>query len=155
MDYEAKAGATTLRVEFEPWESAFFVFAPGSAPAARPPLATAPKRPKPESFPIAGPWRMKLAGYGFETFETNVAVLASWTDLPRTRHFSGTGRYQIEFTLPSDWRADRGRFLLDLGRVGNIAEVELNGQPAGVAWMAPYRLDVSRAIHAGQNRLVV
>ena len=40
-------------------------------------------------------------------------------------------------TLPAERLADRARFMLDLGQVGNIAEVELNGQTVGVAWMAP------------------
>jgi hypothetical protein len=98
---------------------------------------------------------MKLAGHGFETFETNLSALASWTDAPRTRHFSGTGRYEIDFTLPAEQLTDGARLTLDLGRVGNIAEVELNGQAVGVAWMAPHRLDVTRAVRAGKNRLVV
>ena len=44
---------------------------------------------------------------------------------------------------------------LDLGQVGNIAEVELNGQPVGVAGMAPHRLDVTHAARVGKNKLVV
>jgi hypothetical protein len=45
--------------------------------------------------------------------------------------------------------------ILDLGKVGTIAEVELNGKNVGVAWMAPHRLDITRAARAGKNQLVV
>ena len=45
--------------------------------------------------------------------------------------------------------------MLDLGQVGTIADVELNGQAVGVAWMAPYRLDITRAARVGKNKLVV
>jgi len=155
VDYRADAGGTTLGVEFEPWESAFFVFVPGSVPLAQPVVANRLKRPTPETFPITGTWRMKLTGHGFETLEATPDSLASWTDSPRTRHFSGTGRYEIEFTLPAERPAKDARVLLDLGRVGNIAEVELNAEPVGVTWMVPYRLDVTHAIHAGKNRLTV
>jgi hypothetical protein len=94
---------------------------------------------------------MQLAGYGFESFETEVTKLACWTENPRTRHFSGTGIYETEFTLP-----EKGaRLMLDLGKVGTVAEVELNGKPVGVAWMAPYRLDITDAARAGKNKLVV
>ena len=109
----------------------------------------------PGPLAVAGPWQMKLEGHGFESFQAELKKLASWTDAPRTRHFSGTGRYETEFTLPEDKMAADVQVVLDLGQVGNIAEVELNGQPAGVAWMAPHRLDVTRAIHAGSNRLMV
>ena len=152
-DYRTDAHGTTVAVDFEPWESAFFLFAPGGA-ADGPAKAAAVAR-LPEPFAISGTWRMKLAGYGFKTFEADVQELASWTESPRTRHFSGTGRYEIEFTLPAERLAGGGRLVLDLGRVGNIAEVELNGQAVGVAWLAPHRLDVTHAVRAGKNRLVV
>jgi len=148
------ATGTTIAVEFEPWESAFFVFAPGKPPAEPAGVAVS-KPPQPEPFTITGRWQLKLEGYGFETFETNVSTLASWTDAPRTRHFSGTGRYEIEFTLPGELLAEGARLVLDLGQVGCIAEVEVNAQSVGVAWRAPYRLDVTRAVRAGKNRLVV
>ena len=98
---------------------------------------------------------MKLEGYGFETLETNLGTLASWTDADRTRHFSGTGRYEMEFDLPAEWVLNGTRMTLDLGQVGTIAEVKLNDQAVGVAWMAPYRLDITRAARAGKNKLVV
>ena len=57
--------------------------------------------------------------------------------------------------MPAASLANHPRCLLDLGQVGNLAEVELNGQPMGVAWMQPYRLEVSTALHVGKNHLVV
>ena len=81
--------------------------------------------------------------------------MAIWHSVLRTRHFSGTGRYEIEFTVPADRLTTGAAAWLDLGQVGNIAEVELNGQAVGVAWMTPHRLDVTKAVRAGKNRLVV
>src|SRR5579863_1030955 len=45
--------------------------------------------------------------------------------------------------------------VLDLGSVRETAEVWLNGESAGVAWMRPYRVDVTRLIRTGLNRLRV
>jgi (4-O-methyl)-D-glucuronate---lignin esterase len=42
-----------------------------------------------------------------------------------------------------------------LGRVGSVAEVFVNGARAGVAWMQPYRLDVTKHLRAGHNTLRV
>ena len=42
---------------------------------------------------------------------------------------------------------------LDLGRVAVIARVRINGQPAGTLWAPPYRLDITRLVQPGPNRL--
>jgi hypothetical protein len=44
---------------------------------------------------------------------------------------------------------------LDLGRVELIAAVRLNGEPVGTVWATPYRLDITRAVKPGVNRLSV
>lgn len=149
--FQTEGNFTKMPLEFEPWESAFFVFSSGTAKPSAP--AASPALPAP--LPIAGTWQMKLAGYGFEEFATNTPALASWTDSPRTAHFSGTGRYEIEFALPADKLVPGAKLMLDLGQVGNIAEVELNGQAVGVSWLAPHRLDITKAAKPGANKLVV
>ena len=153
VGFRADANGTTISLDFEPWESAFFLFAHDTSPAKPAPVAL--NAPLPEPLPIIGEWKMKLEGYGFETLETNISTLASWTDAERTRHFSGTGRYEIEFDLPAERIVNGTKVTLDLGQVGTIAEVELNGKPMSVSWMAPHRLDITRAVHAGKNKLVV
>jgi hypothetical protein len=149
------AEGTTLPLAFEPWESAFFLFVPDEAADALPRPAAAIETAPPAVAPLEGVWEMTLEGHAFETFRTKVPALVSWTDMARTRHFSGTGRYEMDFDVPAERLASARRVILDLGRVGNIAEVELNGRSVGVAWMAPHRLDVTAAARAGRNRLVV
>jgi len=150
-EYREGRNGTTIPLEFEPWGSAFFLFAPGVKPSAGPVRVSAPSA----VLPIRGPWRMTLAGYGFQTLETEVTELTDWTENPRTRHFSGTGVYETEFTIPADRWPDGARLQIDLGQVGCLADVELNGKPVGTAWMAPYRLDITGAAKRGKNRLVV
>jgi len=153
-EFRSEADGIAMALELEPWESAFFVFAPGVPPKGFVKPEGTPK-PLPKPLAVTGTWKMKLEGYGFETLETTWDAVVSWTEAPRTRHFSGTGRYEIGFSVPAEGLTEGARVLLDLGRVGNIAEVELNGQAVGVAWMAPHRVDVTRAVRAGNNRLVV
>ncbi len=81
--------------------------------------------------------------------------LASWTADPATRHFSGTATYTRTLhwepgAAPSDvsWE-------LDLGAVGDIAELQVNDQPAGVRWKRPYRFDVTTLLQPGRNELRV
>ena len=77
--------------------------------------------------------------------------LASWTEISEARYFSGVGIYETEFDLPV--LPDRTGALLKLGRVCETAAVSVNGSPAGVAWMNPYELDVTKLLRAGKNGL--
>lgn len=109
----------------------------------------------PEPLPVTGAWQMSLEGYRFEKVEKQVSQLQSWTEDPRTMHFSGTGRYVLDFQAPARYLSEEMETVLDLGTVGNVAEVSLNGKPVGVAWMRPYQLDVTGALQSGANRLEV
>ncbi len=48
-----------------------------------------------------------------------------------------------------------GSLWLDLGNLRELAEVRLNGQPLGILWMPPFRVEVTRATKPGANRLEV
>jgi hypothetical protein len=76
--------------------------------------------------------------------------LGDWTLSPATRHFSGTATYTTEVDLSAG-----ARVVLDLGDVREIAEVAVNGVPAGVAWKRPYRIDITRQVREGGNQLEV
>jgi hypothetical protein len=98
---------------------------------------------------------MVLEGYRFERLEKQVSQLQSWTEDPRTEHFSGTGRYVLDFQVPAGYVGEELETVLDLGSVGNVAEVRLNGRLVGVAWMQPYRLEVTEALRSGSNHLEI
>ena len=69
------------------------------------------------------------------------------------RYFSGIVSYTRRFEVPA---AQVGKALqLDLGRVGDVAEVSLNGKVVGTVWHAPYVLDLGTAVQAGHNLLQV
>ncbi|MCC6698234.1 MAG: hypothetical protein IT365_21605 [Candidatus Hydrogenedentes bacterium] len=100
-------------------------------------------------------WQMSLEGHGLDKVERTLTQLISWTEDPATKHFSGTGRYETSFTLPKEYLASGLELLLDLGRVGNVAVVELNGTKIGTTWMRGQTLDITKSARRGQNRLVV
>ena len=109
----------------------------------------------PEPLAVTGTWQMVLEGYRFEELEKQISQLQSWTEDPQTEHFSGTGRYVLDFQVPAQYVSEELEAVLDLGTVGNIAEVNLNDKPVGVAWMQPYRLDVTEALQSGSNHLEI
>ena len=84
------------------------------------------------------------------------AALQDWTGRPEPgiRSYSGTARYSAHFSWDPGAVGGR-RVWLDLGQVADLAEVFLNGVPCGVAWTPPYRTEITPALRAGENRLVI
>jgi len=76
-----------------------------------------------------------------------------WSRIPGRETFSGTVAYRGELSVP-EAVASQAAFL-DLGAVGEIAEVELNGVSLGVAAWRPYALPLSGSLRAGPNELAV
>ena len=47
------------------------------------------------------------------------------------------------------------RVLLDLGAVRDVAVVRVNGREVGTLWIAPWQVDVSKALKPGANMLEI
>ena len=100
-------------------------------------------------------WRLSFpSGWGAPE-SIDLANVQPWSELEdkAARHFSGTVTYQTTFTL-DQLKADE-RLMLDLGRVGNIAKIKLNGKDSSVLWAAPYRKDITGEIKSGENVLSI
>jgi hypothetical protein len=109
----------------------------------------------PAPYLITGNWSIELKGNEFPLFTKQSDFLYSWTDDPLTRNFSGTGRYEKIFTLSSDYIKNELKLFLDLGKVGNIAEVIINDKNIGTTWMRGQTLEVTESLKAGDNKLVI
>jgi hypothetical protein len=106
---------------------------------------------------ISGPYEVRFPK-GWGAPESKVfPELISWTDDPDDgiKHFSGIATYSKEFDLPAELLGANKHLVLDLGRVRFVADVHLNGKHLGILWKPPFRLDVTRAVRPGKNRLVV
>ena len=106
---------------------------------------------------IAGPWTVRFPeGWGAPA-ETELTELISWTEHAEEgiKYFSGVATYENRFEVPGELLGEGKRLFLDLGRVGKIAEVTLNGRPLGTLWRPPFELDITEAVKSGKNRLVV
>ena len=109
----------------------------------------------PAPYLVSGKWNMELTGGNFPMFTKQSVDLTSWIDNPLSRNFSGTGRYEIGFKLSAGYLQKDLRLFLDLGKVGNIAEVTLNDKPLGTTWMRGQKLEATQAVKAGENKLVI
>ena len=57
--------------------------------------------------------------------------------------------------MAADATANGKRLYLDLGRVEVIAEVKVNGKPAGNLWKFPYRTEITSLVKPGENALEI
>ena len=71
------------------------------------------------------------------------------------KYYSGTAVYQKTFDLPEGASKARRPLYLDLGVVNSMARVRLNGKDLGLIWCAPWRVDISSAVRARKNQLVI
>jgi hypothetical protein len=114
-----------------------------------------PKRFYAESkLPIEGKWQVTfLQGLPFVPAPYINDQLRSWAEAPDTlaQYFSGTARYQLRFSCPTELLNRRIR--LDLGDVREMAKVQLNGRDLGSLWCLPFVLDVPEGVLQAENEL--
>lgn len=80
--------------------------------------------------------------------------LADWTTFNNdsVKYYSGTAVYSTTFDLEAVPTAPT---YLNLGNVMVMARVKVNGQDAGGAWTAPYRVNVTPYLKQGENSVEV
>ncbi len=103
---------------------------------------------------LQGPWTVAFQPERGAPASTTMRTLASLSEHadPGIRYFSGTATYTRSMEAPRTWSPGKP-LAIDLGGIGDVAEVRVNGRVAGIAWQAPYRVDIGRYMKRGRNRL--
>ena len=111
----------------------------------------------PAARPIEGPWDVRFPAKSGAPESVKLDKLISWSDHPDSgvKYFSGTATYRKTFRVPPEALAAGRAVYLDLGKVAVIAQVRLNGQDLGILWKAPFRVEATAALRAGDNLLEV
>jgi hypothetical protein len=158
----AKAG---MNLDLAPYESRVLVFSKVSGPV----MGQAMRMP---DVDISADWTVTFPGAPPE----KMATLRPWTDDENRKFYSGTATYERAVTVTpamaaahvflnfgegtvvdpaSERRAPSGmRAWLD-SPVREAAQVFVNGKPAGAVWKAPYEVDVTGLLKAGENTVRV
>ncbi len=159
VDAAHTAGSHLLHLVLDPYGSALIVFGSSAKPTASPIDLASLTQPE-QQIPIgAAGWTFHGVGIGpgshNETIDLKLSSLEDWTMNDRLRHFSGRGQYTTTFNVPASLLASHRRIVLDLGAVGNVAQITLNNRPGPTLLLCPYRTDVTSLIHPGENSLQV
>ncbi|HEU5013750.1 MAG TPA: glycosyl hydrolase [Roseiflexaceae bacterium] len=139
-------GRTHTHLRLERRQSLILAVDPRGQPASD--LAL-PSHPGEVLFDISGPWQV----YDDNGNPLDLACPGDWAHMPGWETYAGRLRFETTFALTPE-QAQQPLFL-DLGRVGDIAEVLLNGTPIGVRAWAPYVWAIGAHCRAGDNQLEV
>jgi len=89
------------------------------------------------------------------TFECGEGSIlpGDWSKMESVESYSGGMSYRRTAAVSAEQLS--GSVLLDLGQVVSSAEVHVNGKPAGTRVAPPWRWDVTKLLHPGENEVRV
>jgi hypothetical protein len=151
--YTIENGRTTVPLHLEPRESVFVVF---RLPAANPSRTLPPITSKTVAT-VTGSWDVSFPPKWGAPDKIQLGQLESWTANADegVKYFSGTATYSKTVQAAPSWFGQGARLWLDLGAVGDIAEVSVNGKTVGILWKPPYRIDVTDSLKPGANQVEI
>lgn len=153
--YQTVGKSTIIPLKLEAFESQFIVF--------RKPGATGGAAGLNDNFPV-GERVADLNGSWTVTFDrskrgpANPVIfksLSDWTlsDNDSIKYYSGTAVYKTLVNLAPIPAGKR--VLLDLGKLTAMAKVRVNGKAVGGVWTAPWQVDITAAVKAGNNGIEI
>lgn len=149
--FTVENGLTTIPMEFFPHESFIVTFSgkdekPTNLDSNFPVIS--------EVKTLDGAWEVSFNPKfgGPETIVFN--TLQDWTthDLREIQYYSGIAIYKKAFSIE---KSIESPLFIDLGVVNDMARLKLNGKDLGVIWCAPWRLDISKFLKVGENKLEI
>ena len=148
VSYGVKDGRTEVKLHLVPDDAVFVVFS-GKGKSSE----TIPVREESVALTVDGPWTVAFQEKRGAPATVVFDALGSYTDSDvfGIKYFSGVATYEKTVSL----EAVGGKMTVDLGQVCDLAEVYVNGEFCGTAWKQPYRVDVTKALKAGDNKLEI
>ncbi len=153
--YNQKENATAVPLKLAPYESVFVVFREKSGHASTSEVEA--NYPEPILLvDLKGPWSVKFDQRQRGPKEPVIFdTLQDWTTLTddRIKYYSGTAFYSCKFNID---KLPKGKqVVINLGSFSVMAKVTINNIYAGGLWTAPYQLDITKLVKAGENDLKV
>ena len=133
-----------LSLDFEPMQMRVLVLDPEQTHQSAPVKRTL------ETMEVDGLWTLTV---GDTTRKLN--SLFDWSQDVELKGFSGTATYGTVFELTKDQLSDSSEIWLRLSRVGDVAEVRLNGVDLPPLLYSPFKIEVRDWIQPGANQLEI
>ncbi len=161
---EGIADRGSIALDIEPYASRIYIFSDEPGPRVTPTTGALSM-----TTDISHDWTVV-----FPTGKSlQMPTLQSWTDIAELKNYSGTATYEKSIHVEKNGAV--GETFIDFGSgttipqpeplgrfnmraylespVREAAQVFVNGHLAGSVWQPPYRVEVSKYLHAGTNQL--
>jgi hypothetical protein len=151
--YSFSGGKTTVPLTLGEKQSTFVVFRNKTEIRSR----TIPVIQHSLLSTLSGPWTISFQSGMGAPDKIEVQNLESWTVNPEAgiKYYSGTASYTKTINVPKSWLSEGTELILDLGKVGDIAEVFINNKPVGILWNAPFRTNITGLLKKGTNTIEI
>jgi hypothetical protein len=152
-NYREENGKTLLTLNLEKDESVFVVFPLYQTTYAKESEKTFSKK---SETVLNNKWNVTFVPKtGEKPFKRTFNTLTDWSlsNDDAIKYFSGTAIYETTFNF--QFSIFNFQFLIDLGKVCDLAEVEINGKSVGVLWIAPFKADITKYLTAGKNSIKI
>lgn len=151
--FDISSNATTVHLHLAPREAVYILFNNNTNAISR---TITYNKPSVIST-INRPWTLTFPGGWGAPASVLMDSLASWTantDLG-IKYFSGTATYTKTIDVKKGWLKDKSAVWLDLGTVGDIAVVTVNGSKPDTLWKAPYITTLGNQLKEGKNTIEI
>ena len=170
--FVSQGRTSSFDLHLEPYESRIVIFSPFPASTSATAHATSGKSNRLEALNVSDDWQVS---FPIDKQSTMMHELHSWAEWENTRYFSGVATYERDVEIPSSYFRGENKIYLDFGQgtpvnfrnrpdgngmrawiespIREVAQIEVNGIPAGSIWHPPYRIDITRLVHAGKNHI--
>ena len=160
-------GRDVAHLDLQPYESRLIFFSNAQLAPVLDRHAEAGRR-----IDISHDWQVSFPS---PLHSLNLETLASWTESPDRRYYSGQATYRKTIEIPAGDLQHSAQ--LDFGEsvpvqkpdplprfnmrayldspVREAAQVFINGQLAGYVWHPPFRLEIAQLLHSGKNEIQV
>ena len=154
-EFTEKDDRTTVPIKMEPRQSWFVVFSNEEPNTADTKYEV--NFPEPEVIKtLDNPWQVEFKNKEIGPKETiEFPTLTDWIthENEKIKYYSGTTVYTSKFNYKKDHETKD--IFIDLGNVGVMASVKINGVDIGTTWIAPFRLNTTEAIQEGENTIEI
>lgn len=153
LSYSIADGITRVKLHLEPQDAVFVVFKEKAIKTA----VELPAVKLSELATINGSWNVSFQKGRGAPATAVFNELSSYTTNadPGIKYFSGVATYTKNINASAAWFLKDAELWLNLGDVKNIAEVKVNGKLMGTLWKAPFRINISGALKAGNNKIEI
>jgi len=151
--YTIENGITKVHLHLQPSDAVFVIFREKATKTS----ATLPATEEKQLATVEGSWNISFQKDRGAPASATLDKLVSYTENTDAgiKYFSGIASYTKTITADKNWFAKNTQLWLDLGDVKNLAEVFVNGKSLGIVWKKPFRVDVTNALKAGENKLEI